>query len=135
MVNAMLARIHQSGGIAGLKAGSRQQVHAGVRIYKERIRRHLPRMTPFYPLGRPPSMSDTNSPVVVGLRDSERAFVAVWRLAGAEIVSLPNTFGGGVSLLYPTDLGIKLESSSQFVRILFPRPYMAAILEIAKERP
>jgi len=92
-------------------------------------------MTPFYPLGLPPSMADTASPVAVGLRDSERAFVAVWRLSGAASVSLPNTFGGRVSLLYPTDLGIKLQFSSKAVEIEFPRPYMAAILEIAKERP
>jgi len=77
-------------------------------------------------------MADTKSPVVVGLRDSERAFVAVWRLAGAETVSLPNTFGGRVSLLYPTDLGIKLESTSQTVEIKFPRSHMAAILEVTK---
>ena len=135
MVNAMLARIHQSGGIVNLKEESRRQVHAGLRIYKEHIRPHLPHMTPFYPLGLPPSMADTASPVAVGLRDSERAFVAVWRLSGAASVSLPNTFGGRVSLLYPTDLGIKLQFSSKAVEIEFPRPYMAAILEIAKERP
>ena len=132
MVNAMLARIHQSGGIANLKDESRKQVHTGLRIYKERIRQHIPHMTPFYPLGLPPSMADTKSPVAVGLRDSERAFVAVWRLAGADAVSLPNTFGGRVSLLYPTDLGIKLECSSKTVEIKFPRTYMAAILEVTK---
>jgi len=132
MVNAMLARIHQSGGIANLKPESRQQVHTGIRVYKERIRQHIPHMTPFYPLGLPPSMADTKSPVVVGLRDSERAFVAVWRLAGAETVSLPNTFGGRVSLLYPTNLGIKFESTPQTVEIKFPRPHMAAILEATR---
>ncbi|TAN38837.1 MAG: alpha-galactosidase [Verrucomicrobia bacterium] len=132
MVNAMLARIHQSGGIANLKDESRQQVHTGIRIYKEHIRPYIPQLTPFYPLGQPPSMADTTAPVAVGLRNAERALVAVWRLAGAESVALPNTLDGRVSLLYPTDLGIKLESSNQSVVVKFPRPYMAAILEITK---
>ena len=132
MVNAMLARIFQSGGIASLKEESRRQVHTGIRIYKEQIRQHIPHMTPFYPLGLPPSMADTKSPVVVGLRDSERAFVAVWRLDGSDSVIFPNNFSGHVSLLYPTDLGIKLEASSKTVTIKFPRHYMAAILEVKK---
>ena len=131
MVNAMLARIHQSGTIANLKGESRKQVQTGVRIYKEHIRQHLPYMTPFYPLGQPPSMADTTASVAVGLRDAERAFVAVWRLAGASDITLPNTFGDHVSLLYPADLGIKLECSSKAVGIKFPRPYMAAILELS----
>ena len=135
MVNAMLCRIHQSGGITNLKDESRKQVCTGLRIYKERIRQHIPHMTPFYPLGLPPSMADTTSPVCVGLRDSERAFVAVWRLAGAASISLPNILGGRVSLLYPTDLGIKLKCSSKKVEVEFPRPYMAAILEINKIDP
>ena len=75
-------------------------------------------------------MADTNSPVCVGLRDAGHAFVAVWRLAGGEKVSLPNTFGGRATLLYPTDLGIKLKSSAKTVDIKFPRPYMAAIFEV-----
>ena len=133
LVNAMLARIHQSGGIANLKDESRKQVHAGLRIYKEHIRQHIPHMTPFYPLGMPPSMADTKSPVAVGLQDSERAFVAVWRLAGDKKITLPNTFGGRVTLLYPTDLGIKVEYSSKTLEIRFPRPYMAAILEVTKK--
>lgn len=38
----------------------------------------------------------------------------------------------GLSLLYPTDLGIKLESSAQTIEIKFPRSHMAAILEATK---
>jgi alpha-galactosidase len=133
MVNAMLARIHQSGTLATLKEESRQQVHTGLRIYKERIRPHIPRMTPFYPLGLPPSMAATHSPVAVGLRDSNLVFTAVWRLSGAASISLPNTMGGPVALLYPTNLGIEVASTPQSVEIKFPRPYMAAILEETKE--
>jgi hypothetical protein len=64
--------------------------------------------------------------------DSRLAFVAVWRLAGADTVSLLNTFGGRVSLLYATDFGVKLECSPQAVEIRFRRPYMAANLEVTK---
>ena len=129
MVNAMLARIHQSGSIVALKDESRHQVHEGLRVYKEHIRNHIPKMVPFYPLGLPPSMADTNSPVVVGLRDSKRSFVAVWRLSGPENVRVTMKSGKQVSLLYPRNLGIKIESGPATVEIQFPRRFMAAILE------
>ena len=121
--------------ITALKEESRKQVHEGIRIYKERIRRYLSHMTPFYPLGLPPSMADTVSPVAVGLRDTERAFVAVWRLAGEDTILIPDTSGGKASLLYPAGLGIELKSLPGTVEIKFPRQYMAAIVEITKEKP
>lgn len=55
------------------KEESRRQVHTALSIYKKHIRQYLPRLAPFYPLGLPPAMADTISPVTVGLRDSERA--------------------------------------------------------------
>ena len=129
MVNAMLGRIHQSGHLANLKPESLRQVCHGLRIYKERIRPHLPHMTPFFPLGMP-AMADEIAPVAVGLRDTEQTFIAVWRLAGDGTVSLPRGVGRGAKLLYPTDLGVAVNDSADQTHVTFPRPFMAAILEL-----
>ena len=129
MVNAMLGRIHQSGHLAKLPPESLRQVHAGLRLYKDRIRPRLPHMTPFFPLGLP-AMADDTAPVAVGLRDAERTFVAVWRLAGGKIVTLPPGAGHGAKLLYPAGLGVAVDSTADKTQVSFPRPFMAAILEL-----
>jgi alpha-galactosidase len=129
MVNAMLGRIHQSGHLANLKPESLRQVHEGLRVYKTRIRSHLPQMTPFFPLGLP-AMADHTAPVAVGLRNAERTFVAVWRLAGDQTVTLPPSVGHGAKLLYPADLDIVVDHTADRTQITFPRPFMAALLEL-----
>ena len=130
MVNAMLARIHQSGAIAELRDESWREVREGIRIYKENIRPDIPRMVPFLPLGLP-SMADTHSPVAVGLRGAARSLIAVWRLDGDDdTVRLPVGAAKGVSVLYPTDLGIVCRGSPSAIEVRFPRRYMGAILEV-----
>ena len=129
MVNAMLGRIHQSGHLALLSAESRREVVEGIRIYKQRIRPHLAQMVPFLPLGFP-AMADTRSPVAVGLRGPDRALLAVWRLSGADTVKVPKPVGQHVALLYPNDRGIQVAAAADQIEVRFPRPAMAALLEV-----
>jgi alpha-galactosidase len=129
LVNAMLARIQQSGNLAELRPASWREVCEGIRVYKEHIQPELPRMTPYYPLGLP-SMADPRSPVAVGLRGAQRSLIAVWRLNGEARVRIPTGRAQAVTLLYPRDLGIVSRRLPSSVELQFPRPYMAALLEV-----
>ena len=126
MVNAMLCRIHQSGELAMLSDDSMAQVKTGIHIYKENIRPHIPNSSPFYPLGFT-DITDDRSPIALGMRSSERTFVAVWRLTGEEKIHVPN-LPGDLHILYPTDLGISAEREENGWTLVFPRAYMACIL-------
>jgi len=126
MVNAMLCRIHQSGELAKLSDDSMAQVKTGIHIYKENIRPHIPNSSPFYPLGFT-DITDDRSPIALGMRSSERTFVAVWRLRGEERVHVPD-LPADLRILYPTDLGIRPEREAGGWTLIFPRTYMACIL-------
>ncbi len=126
MVNAMLCRIHQSGDIAKCNPAVLAQIKTGIRTYKNVLRQHIPDSIPFYPLGMP-LMTDTVSPVALGMRSPGAVFLAVWRLNGEEKVEIPWA-GQSLRLLYPTDLDIRSRSQSGKIEITFPRINMACIL-------
>jgi len=126
MVSAMLCRMHQSGHLAKLLTESMDQVKNGIRIYKEEIRPHVPESHPFYPLGFT-DITDSSSPIALGMRSPRRTFVAVWRLTGEEKIHLPK-LPDDLRVLYPTDLGILAEEDGDGWTLTFPRPYMACIL-------
>jgi alpha-galactosidase len=126
MVSAMLFRIHQSGNLANLKPAVFDQVKTGLRIYKETIRRHTRQAIPYYPLGLP-DITDHNSPIALGMRSQENDFIAVWRLHGPEQVRLPKV-RPGLKILYPTNLGIEMQSQGEGINVNFPREMMACLL-------
>ncbi len=128
MVNAMLGRIHQSGDLGSVTAPAFEQVRAGIQIYKDVIRRHIPNSIPFYPLGMP-EMTDPVSPVCLGIKGSNATFIAVWRLAGGEAVRIP-VAAETTRLVYPTDLSIKVDGNGSALVVTFPRQYMACILSL-----
>jgi alpha-galactosidase len=126
MVSAMLCRMHQSGHLAKLLPESMSQVKTGVRVYKEVIRQHVPEFHPFYPLGFP-DITDSHSPIALGMHSPQRTFIAVWRLTGEEKVHVPK-LADDLKILYPTDLGILAKRDGDRWTFTFPRPYMACIL-------
>jgi alpha-galactosidase len=126
LVNAMLFRIHQSGHLAELSPTSFAQVKTGLQIYKEKIRPHIVSALPYYPLGLP-DMTDGVSPIALGMRAPKSNFIAVWRLRGGQSVPLAKA-DPRMRILYPTDLGIRLESTGHGMNVVFPRPMMACIL-------
>jgi alpha-galactosidase len=128
MVNAMLGRIHQSGRITELSAASFAQVKAGVRIYKEQIRPHTGAATAYYPLGLP-DITDHVSPIALGMRSPASNFIAVWRLGGQERVHLTHD-RAVASILYPAELGIRVEAQAGGSDVIFPREWMACILRL-----
>jgi len=130
MVNAMLFRIHQSGHLAELSPECFAQVKTGLEIYKDKIRPHIGSSVPYYPLGMP-DMTDTISPISLGMRSPQSNFIAVWRLQGADRVHLPHA-DPKMKVLYPTNLGISVEPEGDGIGIVFPRKMMACILTAAQ---
>lgn len=130
MVNAMLCRLYQSGLISKLSIESYEQVKKGIELYKSTLAPFIPKAVPFFPLGMP-SMSDIYKPIAVGLQQNNKAFMAIWRLKGESIVSVPLTeMADRVNLIYPDDLGIKVTRKGSSLQVVFPDEYMACIVEI-----
>ena len=126
MVNAMLGRIHQSGFINRLAPAELAQVRKGIAVYKNSIRRYIPRCTPFYPLGMA-DLTAPERPSALGMRSPEKTFVAVWRRNGPEKITLRGV-AEDLQVLYPSDLEIRVTPEAQATTVEFPRPFMACIL-------
>ncbi len=129
MVTAMLCRIHQSGALDSLLPEAWAQVVEGVRVYKEVVRRYIASATPFYPLGTS-DVTNPQMPLSLGMRSSEHAFVAVWRIDGPATTQIPWK-GGSVQLLYPANLGIRAAVADGMLNVEFPRTRMACLLRTA----
>jgi alpha-galactosidase len=126
LVNAMLFRIHQSGHLAELSPPCFAQVKTGLQIYKDRIRPNIGAAVPYYPLGMP-DITDTISPIALGMRSPRSNFIAVWRLEGDDKVHLPKV-SPKMKILYPADLGIQIEAAGEGINVILPRKMMACIL-------
>jgi hypothetical protein len=74
-------------------------------------------------------MTDTLSPISLGMRSPGGNFIAIWRLQGEERVHLPRT-DPKMKILYPTDLEIRLETEGDGISAIFPRKMMACILTL-----
>jgi len=126
MVTAMTCRIHQSGRLDSLAPEAWSQVSEAIRVYKQMIRKHIPRAVPFYPLGTS-DITDSEAPIVVGMRSSEQNLLAVWRIDGPATVHIPWA-SGDPKLLYPADLGIKTRTAGGALHVEFPRTRMACLI-------
>lgn len=126
MVTAMMCRIHQSGRLDSLSPEALRQITEGIRIYKEAIRKHIPSAVPFYPLGTS-DITDPNAPVALGMRSGDQTLVAVWRIDGPATTKIPFATRKA-TLLYPTDLGVKISSAEGVLSIDFPRTRMACLI-------
>jgi len=131
MVNSMLCRVHQSGHLAELPRESFEQVKKGIEVYKRELAPVIPEAIPFFPLGMP-SLEDHLSPVALGLTHEEADFYAVWRLSGTGSVQVPLKHHGKAEILYPADLGIRLENGSGVVSLDFPEPNMGVIIKVTR---
>lgn len=133
MVNSMLCRIHQSGHLAELPRESFEQVKNGIAVYKKELAPVIPHSIPFFPLGMP-SLEDQLTPVAVGMKHDIADYYAVWRLSGSPTVQLPLRTDGKAEILYPTDLGIKLEQGSGVVSLEFPETNMGVVIKVVKKK-
>jgi len=126
MVTAMMCRIHQSGRLDSLSPESWKQVADGIRVYKEVLRKHIPAAVPFYPLGTS-DVTDFKTPIALGMRSPQQTLLAVWRVDGPETLKIPWA-SREAQLLYPADLGIKINSQEGTLNVEFPRTRMACLV-------
>jgi alpha-galactosidase len=127
MVTAMLCRIHQSGRLDSIAPEVLAQVAEGIRIYKEVLRKHIPAWIPFYPLGMS-DVTDRNAPLALGMRSQESTVLGLWRIDGPATLKIPWA-SSNAKLLYPADLGIKVEVTGGTLNVEFPRTHMACLIE------
>ncbi|HWF92886.1 MAG TPA: glycoside hydrolase family 36 protein [Terriglobales bacterium] len=126
MATAMMCRIHQSGRLDSLSPACAAQVAAGIRIYKDVLRGHIPTAVPFYPLGLS-DVTNFKAPIALGMRSPKQNLIGVWRIDGPATTKIPWT-SQAPKLIYPTDLGIQVTASNGMLNVEFPRPRMACLI-------
>jgi alpha-galactosidase len=126
MVSGMVCRIHQSGRLDQASSEVLRQVRTGLEQYKSVLRRHISKAVPFYPLGMP-DVTDSNSPVALGMRAPELTWIAVWRLDGPSRVAVP-VDSKQLRILFPTELGITVDREERQLVVNFPRARMGCLL-------
>ncbi len=126
MVTGVVCRIHQSGRLDQISSDAFRQVRTGIELYKNIVRKHVPKAVPFYPLGMP-DVTDSNSPVSLGMRAPELTWIAVWRLDGPSRVTIP-IVSKQPRILFPTELGINLTQEEHQLVVDFPRTRMGCLL-------
>lgn len=131
MVNAMLARIHQSGHLAELPQESFDQVKTGIEVYKTELAPKISQAIPFFPFGMP-DISDKFTPVALGLNHVQADYYALWRLEGSNVIQLNLKNKGKAEIIYPKDLGIVLNQGNNVATVSFPERYMAVIIKVNK---
>jgi alpha-galactosidase len=102
MANALLGRIHLSGGLPDLRPDARALVHEAVAAYKA-IRSDLPTAVPAWPLGLP---AWDDPWIALALRTPATTYLTAWRRPGSEptaTLKLPHLRGSAAraDLLYP----------------------------------
>ncbi|MFC7529310.1 alpha-galactosidase [Actinoplanes sp. GCM10030250] len=121
LISAMLGRIHLAGRIDTLNPQQRAVLRDGLAVYRD-IRAAVARSTPVWPLGLPGWRDPW---IVVGARDADDLYLAVWRRDGGDDV-LQLDISGHATVLFPawgsvsggTELEIRLA------------PYSALLLNV-----
>jgi alpha-galactosidase len=130
MVTAMMCRIHQSGRLDSIAEQASAQVIEGIRVYKEILRKHIPRAVPFYPLGTS-DVTNSRMPLVLGMRSPGQTLLAAWRVDGPATTEIPLAVRDA-KLLYPAGLGIKLTAAEGSLRVDFPRTRMGCLVAVTE---
>lgn len=132
MVNAMLARVHQSGFLNKLPPASLARVHEGIRCYKA-IRQDIPKGRPFFPLG----LVRLRSPwAATGLDCGRTVYLSVWRKQAAEDtvrLPLPALQGKRVTAecLYPSGLPVSYRfDEAGYLDVTLPQPDTARFFRL-----
>ena len=138
LVTPMLARWHLAGRLDNLSPAGLAVVRQATDLWKRRVRRRIPAMTPFWPLPWR-HVGDQDAWLAAGLRDPKgrRAFVSVFRLDSAKksatlnLASLDLT-GSSARILFPTGLGgaCRLDRRAKTLTVSLPKRYSARFIEI-----
>ena len=134
-VNAALLRIHQSGHFGLLSEDVRGIIREFYAFYRD-IRNDIPEALPFWPLG---FAKEGDGQMAMGLRWEDRAYLAVWRLAGDPVLSLPipHLKGRDLEVLaaFPMEdsrCTMQWDPEEAVLTVSLPEEYMARVIRLTQ---
>lgn len=131
LVNALLSRVFLSGRLDALSADQRADVREAISAYKD-IRGHIPRSTPYWPLGLPRWQDPW---AALALRDGRTTLLAVWRRdvsssSTAASIELPLPWLTGaipnITVVYPTHLPAEYTWDNQSTSLTVTLPAISS---------
>ena len=131
MVNGLLLRPYVSGLVWDMSEGSLQLMKEGIRLYKERIRKELPQMVPFWPLG----LHSVHSRMLAyGVKGKEKAYLAVFmpevQEGTVDLSVLPLSEHAKVSVIYPETEDCDYRMNEKNLSIQMPQEKCARLFEV-----
>lgn len=135
LCNALLGRVHLSGNLDRMTPEQRALVADALAVYKQ-IRTDIPAAVPFWPLGLP---GWTDPWIVLGLRNSVKTYVTVWRRPGGgsaaeETFVIPHLKGRDVeaAVLFPQDVKTELRwlPGRGELTVCLPEPGTACLVAV-----
>lgn len=131
VVNGLLLRPYVSGLVWNMSEDNLQLMKEGISLYKGKIRKDLPQMVPFWPLG----LHNVQSEVLAyGLRDEKMAYLAVFAVktqnAEIDLSCLNLSESAKAKVLYPSscDCDYSLKEGTLYVHL--PQEACARLFEI-----
>ena len=129
MINSMLLRMHLSGEVMNLSDEQKALVIKGIEKYKE-IRKYIPEMIPFYPLGLPEFNGEWQC---AGYKNKEKMFIAVWRMDSAQDEIKIPVNAVTANIIYGLDGMGECSISGDCLCIKIKEKYNAVIIEAQNE--
>lgn len=127
MVNAMLLRVHLSGGLANLSPSGKSLVKEGVLLYKN-IRSTIKHSKPMFIS----ELRYYNAPwLSFGLRSNNKILVAIWNLNNTDyiLIDMPSEITGA-QIIYPSAVKTGIRFSGRQLVFRTAAPYTTRLAEI-----
>lgn len=126
LISSMLQRIHLSGRIDTIDNDRFMLVKEAIDCYKK-IRDDIPGSIPFYPLGIP---NRKNGIVCLGFKNKDNTRITVWNVNQSEGEALIPIEFENAEILYPSGSKISISKDSGKLKVTFPAPCTAAVIEL-----
>ena len=131
MVNGLLLRPYVSGLVWDLSEDNLQLMREGISLYKEKIRKDLPQMVPFWPLGLHSVRSEV---LAFGLRNEGKAYLAVFTVttknAQLDLSCLKLSEFATAQVLYPKTADCDYLLKEGILTVHLPQEACARLFEI-----
>lgn len=131
MVNGLLLRPYVSGLVWNMSEESLQLMEEGIRLYKENIRKELPYMVPFWPIG----LHSVHSRMLAyGMKGNGKAYLAVFmpemQEGTVDLAALPLSEHAKVRVIYPETEDCDYRMSEKKLCIQMPQEKCARLFVI-----
>ncbi len=129
MVNGLLLRPYISGLIWDMSEENLQLLKEGIALYKDKIRRDLPAMTPFWPQGMNRRGAKSLS---YGVRNAQKAYLAVFAPGCQETAVDLSSLGfvTGVKVIYPVNEACQYALKGTTLQVTMPQEKAARLFEL-----